>query len=225
MIVFDVDGTLTPHISVWQYIHEMLNLWQGNAERYLERYLKGEIDYGEFCRLDAALWKGRTLGEIREIVSMIPYNPGVRRTLLKLKDMGFLLAAVSTGLTVLTDRIHRECGLYYSIANRLRHLNGVLTGDVEILVEGNGKGKVLDALAGHVCIPAARMICVGDSVGDIPMVRKCGFSISFRSTSRELDRLVDYTCRGESLEEIIAVIAHMRNARPGMSRKDPLQSN
>ena len=34
LIIFDIDGTITTHISSWRYIHEKLGLWQKQAFNY-----------------------------------------------------------------------------------------------------------------------------------------------------------------------------------------------
>ncbi len=58
VVVFDLDGTLTRERSIWEYIHKCLGTWYGFAERFQERFLRGEISYEEFCNLDAQVWKG-----------------------------------------------------------------------------------------------------------------------------------------------------------------------
>lgn len=57
-IAFDIDGTISSHISSWQLIHERPGIWSGNAETYQRKFLAGEISYREFCELNAAKWKG-----------------------------------------------------------------------------------------------------------------------------------------------------------------------
>ena len=54
LIVFDIDGTITRHISSWRYIHEKLGLWDDRAFHYQEDFLAGKISYRRFCELDAA---------------------------------------------------------------------------------------------------------------------------------------------------------------------------
>jgi len=58
IVVFDIDGTVTTHISSWRYIHEKLGLWDVLAKKYQEQFLSGQISYEKFCRLDAKHWKG-----------------------------------------------------------------------------------------------------------------------------------------------------------------------
>ena len=58
LVVFDIDGTITRHISSWRYIHEKLGLWDVLAQKYREQFIAGRISYRKFCELDAAEWRG-----------------------------------------------------------------------------------------------------------------------------------------------------------------------
>lgn len=65
LIIFDIDGTITRHISSWRYIHEKLHLWSHRAFRYQEDFFAGKISYRKFCLLDAAHWKGMRIAKMR----------------------------------------------------------------------------------------------------------------------------------------------------------------
>jgi phosphoserine phosphatase len=91
LIVFDVDGTLTEHPSSWQFLHEHLNVWDGNADRHQKRFLAGKISYAEFCRLDAEHWKGMRAARIQKILGRIPYTKNARRYIFLLKKKGIKL--------------------------------------------------------------------------------------------------------------------------------------
>ena len=55
LALFDLDGTLTRERSSWEYIHRRLGVWEENAEKFQEAFLRGEIDYNRFCELDAKI--------------------------------------------------------------------------------------------------------------------------------------------------------------------------
>ncbi|MCK4249717.1 MAG: phosphoserine phosphatase, partial [Candidatus Omnitrophica bacterium] len=65
LIIFDIDGTITEHVSSWRYIHEKLDLWDVLACKYQEQFLAGRISYKKFCELDAAHWKGLSEKKIK----------------------------------------------------------------------------------------------------------------------------------------------------------------
>jgi phosphoserine phosphatase len=77
LALFDLDGTLTRERSAWEYIHRRLGVWEGNAERYQEAFLRGEIDYHRFCELDAAVWKGMKVPAGQRILREIPLYEGI----------------------------------------------------------------------------------------------------------------------------------------------------
>ena len=206
MVVLDVDGTLTPHVSVWQRIHEHLGLWNGRADRYWERYRDGEIDYATFCDLDAALWRGLPLERVQAIVDGITYNPGVPEGLSRLAGLGLPVALLSTGLRLLTDRIRDEFGLTWSFSNDLEVEDGVLTGRARVEVQDGAKGETLQRLAAELDIDPSRIVAVGDSYNDVDVARRVGWFVAHRCQSGELARIADHVTDGDDFRDAVAAI-------------------
>ena len=205
-VLFDLDGTLTPVRSVWQHIHERLGLWDAEAHRHQEAFERGEISYEEFCARDAAHWKGMPEAELRAITDKIPYRPGVRECVDLLKEAGLVVGVVSTGLTLLLERLNRELDLAYAIANRLVARNGVLTGEVKVNVEHGRKGEAVDLFCSQFGVDYREVITVGDSDGDISMFEHSGFSIAFNPASEATARAARAVGRGESLLAIVDLL-------------------
>ena len=206
LIIFDIDGTITRHISSWRYIHEKLRLWTRRAFRYQEDFFAGKISYRRFCELDAAHWKGMPEKRLRRIFRGVRYSKNALPCIKKLKAMGFRLAAVSTGLQFMTDRVRKELKFDYAISNSLMHRSGRLTGGVKINLEHGAKHTVLARIYKKFGVKPHEVIAVGDSEGDIPLVRNAGYSIAFNSSSKELSRIVDYNCRTTDFREILRTI-------------------
>jgi phosphoserine phosphatase len=76
IVFFDCDGTLTKVKSSWEHLHRKLGLWTDKADAYQVLFREGKIDYNEFCRKDAFLWKGLSVDKVNEIVEEIPYQRG-----------------------------------------------------------------------------------------------------------------------------------------------------
>jgi phosphoserine phosphatase len=213
LVVFDVDGTITRHVSSWRYIHEKLGLWDVLARKYQDQFLAGKISYRRFCELDAAHWKGIGYKKMEGIFSRVRYSKNARRAIKKLKAMGFKLIAISTGLQFMTDRIKRELDFDHVIGNRLNARKGKLTGGVKINISHGAKGRTVRSILRRFGATPAEMIAVGDSEGDIPMVALAGYSIAFNSSSEKLSRMVDHDCKtGDFMEvyEKIAAVAGLR---------------
>ncbi|OGP57728.1 MAG: hypothetical protein A2162_02225 [Deltaproteobacteria bacterium RBG_13_52_11b] len=203
LAIFDLDGTLTRERSVWEYIHKKLGKWYGFADKYQQRFLAGEISYEQFCELDAHVWKGMKVEELTHIVETVPFYPGVDELINHLKKKGLKLGMVSSGLSVLSDWVHRSYGFDYSVSNDLIHENGVLTGKVRIQVHYDQKaawvGKILDQFG----LRPEESIAIGDSLGDMDMLQMAGFSVAFNSSCQDLDQIADVCIKNENLAEII----------------------
>jgi len=202
LIIFDIDGTITQHISSWRYIHEKLNLWNALAKKYQEQFIKGKISYRKFCELDAAHWKGMEIKKLEKVFKRIKYSKNVKLVIKKLKKSGFKLAAVSTGLQFITSRVKEELNFDYVMGNRLNARKGKLTGGVTINISHGGKGRIVRSILKRFKVKPSEVIAIGDSEGDIPMVKIAGYSIAFNSTSRELSRLVDFNCKKKDFSQI-----------------------
>jgi phosphoserine phosphatase len=202
LIVFDIDGTITRHISSWRYIHEKLGLWDVLAKKYQDQFLAGKISYRRFCELDAAHWKGMNANKLHRVFRKVRYSKNAKKAIRRLKKEGFKLVAISTGLQFITDRIKEEMKFDHVVGNRLNVRKGRLTGGVTINISHGAKGRTVRAILGRFGVKPAEMIAVGDSEGDIPMIRLAGYSIAFNSSSELLSDIVDYNCKSDDFMEV-----------------------
>ena len=203
LIVFDIDGTITKHISSWRYIHEKLGLWDALAHRYQDEFLIGNISYRKFCELDAAHWQGLSENEVRKTFDNLPYSKNAVNTIRKLKEMGFILVALSTGLQFMTDRIKTELKFDYALSNRLLSRKGILTGGIKINITHGEKDRILKKMLKKFRVKPSEVISVGDSDGDIPIAKLTGYSIAFNSSSPALSKIADYDSRTRDFNEVL----------------------
>ena len=202
VIIFDIDGTITRHISSWRYIHEKLGLWTKRAFSYQEQFFAGKISYRKFCELDAAHWKGMSVNSIRKIFRSTLYSKNAKNCLKDLRNRGFKLVAISTGLQFMPERILKELKFHYAVSNSLISQNGILTGGVKINLEHGAKDKILKKIFKKFNVKPHQVISVGDSEGDIPLARATGYSIAFNSSSKELSKMADHNCKTHDFKEV-----------------------
>lgn len=202
VIVFDIDGTITRHISSWRYIHEKLGLWDALAHRYQDEFLIGNISYKKFCELDANHWKGLPEKRIRKIFAEIPYSKNAVSSIKKLRQMGFVLVALSTGLQFMTDRVRKELKFHYVLSNRLISRRGVLTGGIKINITHGAKDRILKNVLRKFGMKPSETVSIGDSDGDIPIAKLSGYSIAFNSSSEVLSKTADYNCKTKDFAEV-----------------------
>ena len=203
LVTFDLDGTLTREPSIWEYIHKRLGKWYGFAEDYQNQFLSGEISYEEFCERDAKVWKGMKVEELLEIVRTVPFHAGVDELIHYLKQKGLKLTLVSSGLSLLSDWVHRKYGFDYSVSNDLLHENGVLTGSVKIQVYFDKKAEWVRKILKKFEVKPEEVIAIGDSRGDIDMFQMVGFSIAFNSSCLDLEKIANICIPSRDLADII----------------------
>ena len=206
LIIFDIDGTITRHVSSWRLIHEKLNIWDDMAIKYQKRFLAGKISYKRFCELDAACWKALPETKIANLFRPIRYTKNAKNSIKKLKKLGFILAAVSTGLQYIGEGIRDELSLDYLLTNRLLAKKGVLTGKVSVNIIHGKKGKAVKDIQSLFKVMPRETICIGDNEGDISLIRDAGYGIAFNSTSKALSKMADYDCKSKDFKEPFQLI-------------------
>ena len=226
IVFFDCDGTLTTVKSSWQYLHERLNLWDRNADEFQHLYRSGEIDYGEFCRRDAALWKGISEARVRGIMGDIAYHQGVRETMADLHRQGVRTVLLSTGLSFLVEKVKRELAIDLAISNELIVEEGVLTGGVRIHVahddvpapgasaceESEGprsatrnKGHWVRSILRDFGLKREEAAAVGDGDGDRGMFEEAGVAIGYYPSGKIIP-LLDHVLDDGSFQEVFEVL-------------------
>lgn len=206
LIVFDIDGTITSHVSSWRYIHEKLGLWDVLAKKYQDEFLAGKISYRRFCQLDASHWKGIEESLIKKAFKSVKYSKNAESVIKKLKSESYCLVAVSTGLQFMAEKLKADLGFDLVVSNRLNVRNGKMTGGVKINISHGAKGRALKKILKTFRVKPSDMIAVGDSEGDIPMMEMAGYSIAFNSSSDKLSRAADYVCKTKDFKEVYRVI-------------------
>ncbi len=181
LALVDVDGTLTPVRSIWQHLLEAIGRWDPEGSRHLDHFLAGEIDYDEFCRRDALLFAGVPYASLQAIAGDVPLHPGSLDLLRGLRDRGFRVALVSTGLRVLTDRLERLATVDACVANDLEAIAGICSGRAVVEVHEHDKGKH----AAHLIerFRSTFTIAVGDGSADVPMFERADLGIAVGEAS------------------------------------------
>lgn len=162
----DCDGTLTEVKSSWEYLHRRLNIWDGLAVQYQELFRAGKIDYQEFCKRDAFLWRGLTTKEVMGIVSEIKYRKGAKKLVEFLKSLNIYTVIISTGLSFVVEKVKKDLGIDMAISNELLSENSILTGDVRINVGFNKKGELVKDILNTFGLERKHACAIGDGEGD-----------------------------------------------------------
>jgi len=198
IVFFDCDGTLTTVKSSWEYLHRRLGLWDNHADEYQSLFREGRIDYHEFCRRDALLWKGLPLDRVRAVIDEIPYHDGARELVDWLREKGVATVILSTGLSALVDKVRQELGIGRALSNELLSQDGFLTGEIKIHVEHDNKGYWVEKILRELGISRDEAAAVGDGEGDRGMFESVGLAIGFRPQEKILP-ILDHALHNGSL--------------------------
>jgi len=180
VIVFDMDGVLVKESSSWQILHSYFNV---NAIPNFRAYLEGRITYKEFMFLDTLLWIKKRKVSKREIVNVLlkaTIDKQAKDAIDELKKLGLKTAIITSGISILAKYVAEILEIDYYLANEL------LFNEKEQLIPGGvvkvpllDKEKILAMWVKNKGLKMSEVIYVGDSVFDVPVFKKVGFSIAW----------------------------------------------
>ncbi|MGY5876047.1 MAG: HAD family phosphatase [Candidatus Thorarchaeota archaeon] len=202
LVVFDVDGTLTRHSSIWWRLHEHFGT-EDEGRAYYNQYFAGEITYDEWADLDAGLWTGKSVEAVLDVVRNSELVPGAIETISTLRDHGIHLAILSGGLDILANDIASRLGIDYVLTNLLEHSNGVLTGKVENLVGWGDKAKEILQICEHFGVSLGETAFIGDGQNDVGVFSVVGLPIAFMPEDKEVAEAAQIVIESNDLRLII----------------------
>lgn len=192
LVVFDLDGTLTPVDSLWRYLHQAFGTWdQGKVAS--RKYRRGEISYTQWAEIDAACWAGMPLSKVDRVIEDIPYRDGAKEVFQELKKREVTTAIVSAGLSLLADRAARDLGADCVFSNELETNDGHLTGRIKVKVAVNNKREIIEQIADQFSLPLRKVALVGDRSFDLshPECLRIAFKPKDVVARREADAVVE----------------------------------
>jgi phosphoserine phosphatase len=191
-VVFDLDGTITPVDSLWRYLHDAFGTWD-LGKLAAQKYKRGEITYKEWAETDAGYWAGTPLSEVKELLKKIPYRPGARELFQELKQKDVKTAILSAGLSILAEKVAKDLGADFAIANELQSNDGRLTGGIIVRVGVGDKRRVIEQLAAKLEIPLSEVALVGDRAFDLthPECLRIAFKPKDDNAREEADFIVE----------------------------------
>ncbi|MHA1638042.1 MAG: HAD family hydrolase [Candidatus Thorarchaeota archaeon] len=205
LVVFDVDGTLTPHNSSWERLHQVFGV-EEEGKKYYADYFARKINYQEWADLDAGLWAGKPISLVEQIAKESKLVSGAKETIDELKKRGIQVAILSGGIDILANRVAERVGIEYVLVNKVHHESGVLTGEVEVLVGWGGKAIEILQITEHFGIPLSETAFVGDGKNDIPVFGVVDLSIAFNPEHEEVAAAADVVIRDLDLRLILTHI-------------------
>ncbi len=181
LLVTDMDSTL---ISI-ECVDEIADFIGAKPQvsAITEAAMRGEIDFETSLRQRVSLLKGLDVKVLEQVYQdRLQLNPGAKTLLKGLKERGIKTALVSGGFTFFTERLKKELGLDYTMANVLEEQDGLLTG--KVVGEICGAQAKADFLLEHcqkLSISPSQVIAMGDGANDLLMMHEAGLSVAYHA--------------------------------------------
>ena len=181
LFVTDMDSTL---ISI-ECIDELADMQGLKAEvaAITEAAMRGELDFRESLTRRVALLEGlpeEALGRVFQ--ERLRLNPGAEALMAGLKQAGIVTVLVSGGFTYFTERLQKQLGFDYAVANQLEIRGGKLTGKVKgEVIDGEAKRHTLQLVRKHHGFSPESVIAAGDGANDLPMLSEAGIGIAYHA--------------------------------------------
>ncbi|WP_298624565.1 phosphoserine phosphatase SerB [uncultured Zoogloea sp.] len=181
LFVTDMDSTLIT-IECIDEIADMQGLKTEVAE-ITEAAMRGELDFRESLTRRVALLEGlpeEALGRVFQ--ERLKLNPGAESLIAGLKKAGIVTVLVSGGFTYFTERLQKQLGFDYAVANELEIRAGKLTGKVKgDIIDGEAKRHTLELVRRHHGFASETVIAAGDGANDLPMLLAAGVGIAYHA--------------------------------------------
>ncbi|RLG83500.1 MAG: phosphoserine phosphatase [Thermoprotei archaeon] len=212
IVFFDCDGVLTDNASSWQHLHEYFRSYDNSyfAKLYEER----KISYLDWMKIDIALminsWgKPIKFNEVEKAFKEINLRSDAYYVIKTIKQMGFIVGVISSGIDVLVKKICKELSVDICLYNELYFdEKGELIPGGKDWVPLLEKPFLIQKIAKGLGFTLDRVVYVGDSKWDIPVFRIVGLSVAIKPCN-EACKEAKYTI--DSLSDLIPVIKEYFN--------------
>lgn len=202
LAIFDLDGTLKQARDPYIFLHKEMGTWQA-AQAFTGKGLGGELDYEEWLRLDALLWKGIARVTMEAALRKNPYLPGAQETVRALRDAGVTVAVVSTGLLLQAEQAQTDLGLDRVMANEILFEHGIATGQVRCHVSEGAKGPIVAQLQAEFGVERGECLVVGDGTSDADMFAHARLGVAVNPSSEQVRLAADLVLEAPDLRPLI----------------------
>lgn len=208
LIVFDVEGVLLPK-KRYLLLEATRRLGPCGVFKLAAiglLYELGVLSLEGAIRGVYGLFRGVGVDALFRTFRDIPLIPGVEDVLCRLREAGFRVALISSGLpSFLVGELAERLGADYAFGLDVDAVDGRLTGRVGgDVIRAEGKAVVLKRLLDGEGFTPDGCVVVADDRNNLPMLPLCGLRIGFNPDFL-MNMKSDYVVKG-SLKEVLSII-------------------
>jgi phosphoserine phosphatase SerB len=196
LIVFDMDNTLLRGRFIdkcaekYNFRSELMELRASESEPYM------------LTKRIATFLRGRSFAELIETADSIPVVEGTAEVIAELKKRGYYIGIISDSYDCITNHLKNKLRMDFSLANELEFSKSICTGEVKIpsfLMNNRSsickhsvcKTNAMISILEKHGIKRENAIAIGDSAGDLCMIKEAGLGISFCSKDELVNHYAD----------------------------------
>jgi HAD superfamily phosphoserine phosphatase-like hydrolase len=205
LAVFDVEGILIPKrqfilLQATQRL-KLGNLFLIFLQGFL--YELGIYPLAQAFRGIYRVFKGVSQNELSQTFKLVPIIPGVQPVFQKLKELGYHIALISSGIPdFLVNELASQLGADYAYGLELEFLNGIFTGKIKgDVIKENGKALIFEILLKENHFTKQNCLAIVDDRNNLPLFPLCEKIIGYNPDTIIAARC-DYAIKGE-LQDII----------------------
>ena len=204
LIAFDLDNVLIDGEAIDE-IGKLMGVEEEISE-LTKKAMEGDLDFETALKERAALLKGASVEDIKEVVSKIPLMKGAKETIAELKKRGYKIATITGSFEIIANRLKDDLGLDYAFSNVLHEEKGKLTGEVSGPLVKGSKAEILKEIMEMEKVKAEESAAVGDGANDVSMLEEAGLGIAFNAKP-VLKEKADVVIEKKDLKEILKVFS------------------
>ena len=178
LVVLDADSTL-----IQDEVIELLADEAGRraeVQAATEAAMRGEVDFATSLRSRVSALSGVPIEAFARVRERVRPTPGVRELTEAVHSLGGTVGVVSGGFHEILDHIAPGLGVDQWRANRLRVVDGALSGEVDgEIVDAEAKASWLRTWASE--LGAASTIAIGDGANDLRMMAAADLGLAFNA--------------------------------------------
>jgi phosphoserine phosphatase len=202
LIAFDLDNVLIDGEAIDE-IGKLMGVEEKISE-LTKKAMEGDLDFETALKERAALLKGASVEDIKEVVSKIPLMKGAEETIAELKKRGYKIATITGSFEIIANRLKDDLDLDYAFSNVLHEEKGKLTGEVSGPLVKGSKAEILKEIMEMEKVKAEESAAVGDGANDVSMLEEAGLGIAFNAKP-VLKEKADVVIEKRDLKEILKV--------------------
>ena len=202
LIAFDLDNVLIDGEAIDE-IGKLMDV-ESEISELTKKAMEGDLDFETALKERAALLKGASVENIKEVVSKIPLMEGAEETIAELKKRGYKIATITGSFEIIANRMKDDLGLDYAFSNVLHEEKGKLTGEVSGPLVTGSKAEILKEIMEMEKVKAEESAAVGDGANDVSMLEEAGLGIAFNAKP-VLKEKADVVIEKKDLREILNV--------------------